>query len=658
MRTPFVSSIFDPEPRHDLEAYVRAGGGAGLAAARRVEPEAIIEEVAASGLRGRGGAGFPTGRKWRTVRAAVPPGQPVPVVVNAAEGEPGTFKDRMLIRHNPYRVLEGALIAARAVGADEVTIAVKASFEQETRRLSEAIQEIEAAGWADGVRIVLHGGPPAYLFGEETGLLEVLEGRQPFPRVAPPYRRGFDEAAREPDSGTARASVEEVEADVPSVVDNVETLANVPSIIADGAAAFRRLGTEDTPGTLLCTISGDTLHHGVAEVPAGTPLREVVDAIGEGLDEGRSILGVLCGVSGPLIPASLLDTPLSHSAMAEVGLTLGSAGFIVVDDSRDPVAVAHGVSKFLAVESCGQCEPCKRDGLALSGALDVLARGAGHERRAERPLAMVRDRLSTVADNARCNLARQQEAVVGSILALFGDAFRAHAEGRAESAEVYEVLPIVDIVDGRAVLDESERTKQPDWSHDPVGSGAWPAQRLEDTPVDVRVPDPTGTDAIGIGIGRTEPPLPTGDPLAPVEQAHEAIDELFRRVAEHPGDGALRDELADSLHELADVSTRIVTPMARRFAGAPGDDAAWAVEGHDRSMMASVDQLRDGPTSMGPDEIRELADDYHRHVELEDSILDMLRDVVDRRRLEDIAAAFEEAFLEAEEATESAPGHR
>jgi NADH:ubiquinone oxidoreductase subunit F (NADH-binding) len=655
MTSPFVSSIFDPEPRHDLEAYVRAGGGAGLAAARGVEPEAIIGEVVASGLRGRGGAGFPTGTKWRTVRAAVPPGTTVPVVVNAAEGEPGTFKDRMLIRHNPYRILEGALIAARAVGADEVTIAVKASFEQETRRLSEAIQEIEAAGWADGVRIVLRGGPSAYLFGEETGLLEVLEGRQPFPRVAPPYRRGFDEDAREPASATARASLE---GDVPSVVDNVETLANVPAIIAEGAAAFRRLGTDDTPGTLVCTVSGDTLHHGVAEVPAGTPLREVIDAIGEGLDDGRSILGVLCGVSGPLIPPSLLDTPLSHSAMAEVGLTLGSAGFIVVDDGRDPVAVAHGVSRFLAVESCGQCEPCKRDGLALSGALDVLARGPGHERRAERPLATVRDRLSTVADNARCNLARQQEAVVGSILARFEDAFRAHAEGRAEAAEVYEVLPIVDIVDGRAVLDEGERTKQPDWSHDPVGSGAWPAQRLEDTPVDVRVPDPSGTDAIGIGIGRTEPPPPTGDPLATVEEAHEAIDQLFRRVAERPGDEALRDELADSLHELADVSTRIVAPMARRFGGPPGDDAAWAVEGHDRSMMASVDHLRDGPSSMGPDEIRELADDYHRHVELEDSILDMLRDVVDRRRLEDIAAAFAEAFLEVEEATESAPGHR
>jgi NADH-quinone oxidoreductase subunit F len=187
------SRVLDSEPVPDLPAYVAGGGGEGLATARRLSPSEIIEEIEASGLRGRGGGGFPTGRKWRAVAANRSGVHPATVVVNAAEGEPGSFKDREILRRNPYRVLEGSLIAARAIGADRVVIALKASFADEAGRVRVAAGELVEAGWLDGVDIEVLEGPSEYLYGEETALLEVLDGRAPFPRVAPPYRHGADE---------------------------------------------------------------------------------------------------------------------------------------------------------------------------------------------------------------------------------------------------------------------------------------------------------------------------------------------------------------------------------------------------------------------------------------------------------------------------------
>jgi NADH:ubiquinone oxidoreductase subunit F (NADH-binding) len=647
----FVWRVLDRTPCPDLDAYVAAGGGDGLDAARRVDPEALIAEVAASGLRGRGGAGFPTGLKWRTVRASVPAGDPVPVVVNGAEGEPGTFKDRAIIRTNPFRVVEGALIAAIAMGADEVTLAVKSTFDQEIRRLTEAVQAVEAAGWSDGIRIRLSGGPAAYLFGEETAMLEVLDGRQPFPRVAPPYRRGVDESKVE---GVAGGGVNVTEAgdDVPALVDNVETIANIPAIVAHGADAFRAVGTETTPGTLVCTITGDTLRHGVAEVPAGTPLRAVVDEVGGGLDAERRILGVLCGVSGPVITPDLLDLPLDHEAMAAAGVSLGSCGFIVVDDRHDPVAVAQGVARFLSVESCGQCEPCKRDGLAVSRLLGDLVDGVG----GAAAIDGVRDRLSTVADGARCNLARQTEAVTASFLAAFGDRFARRAATEAP-VEPYAVAPIVDIAGERAVLDQTQLTRQPDWSHGRTDSGVWPAQRLADTPVDVRVPADEPTDAVGAGVGhgvgqRGDRPVaaPAVDPFEAIGRAHVAVERLLQRLGNHRDDPAVRGQVETSLRDLVDVSTRILTPMARRCAGARGDDAAWAVEGHDRALVDAAHHLADG-SAASADDVADLEASFRRHVQLEDALLDLLRDSMDETQMADLGAAVGEAQAEVGEHT-------
>jgi NADH-quinone oxidoreductase subunit F len=471
-----VERVLDAEPLASLDDYVGRGGGEGLHAATRLGPEGVIDDVEASGLRGRGGAGFLTGRKWRTVLESLSPALPATVVVNAAEGEPGTFKDRTIMRRNPYRVLEGALVAASAVGADAVIVALNASFHQEIERIGKAIEEVRTAGWTDEVELFMVEGPSHYLYGEESALLEVIAGRNPFPRVAPPFRSGVDELDPSTKSAAGEALAGPDTAPVPpTLVNNVETLANVPAIVAQGADWFRTLGTRQSPGTVACTISGAPRRHGVGEFPLGTPLGEVIEAVGGGPRRKRRLVAAMSGVANPLIPAEQFDTPLSYEAMEEIGSGVGAAGFIVFDDETDPVAVAHGVSRFLAVESCGQCTPCKQDGLTMATLFHRLRTGdAG-----ERELAQIEDHVRTVADEARCFLAHQHQRVAESILRLFPEQVRSHLDGRAPESAPELIAPIVDIVDGRAVLDERHADKQPDWTFDSVYSGQSPADRVQ-----------------------------------------------------------------------------------------------------------------------------------------------------------------------------------
>jgi NADH:ubiquinone oxidoreductase subunit F (NADH-binding) len=480
-----VHRVLPPSPFATLDEYVKAGGGRGLEVARQVEPVALIDEVEASGLRGRGGAGFPTGVKWRTVAANRSSFEPTSVVVNAAEGEPGTLKDRTLMRYNPYEVIEGAVIAALAVGAGRVLIATKGRFEVETERLRGAVDEMRAAGWLGDLPIDVFHGPNEYLYGEETALLEALDGRPPFPRVAPPFRRGVDEVVESPrdltsDSGLP-AHVEMAGAGgddpaPPTLVDNVETLANVPKIIARGKDWFRTEGTEQSPGTIVATVTGDTRRAGVGEVMMGTPLRDVIDLIGGGPGPERTIKAVLTGVSNTVVTADRLDTPVTYEDFRAIGSWLGSASFIVFDDASDMVSVAAGVSRFLAVESCGQCEPCKLDGLVLADKLRDLAAN----RASAADVALIRKRIDTVGDRARCSLAGQHQAVVGSILAAFDDEVQAHL---AETVEAVGVVPIVelrDIDDGVARWADDDVDKQPDWSYDDEWSGKVPADLMAD----------------------------------------------------------------------------------------------------------------------------------------------------------------------------------
>jgi NADH-quinone oxidoreductase subunit F len=359
-----VHRVLFPTPISSLDEYLKAHGGSGLEAAKGLDAEEIIEIIEASGLRGRGGAGFPTGRKWRTVRDYCSNFERTTVVVNAAEGEPGTFKDRTILANDPYQVLEGALIGARAVGADQIIVATKQAFAAENGRVRAALDEIKAAGWLDGIDIEIFAGPNEYLYGEETALLETIDGRYPFPRIAPPYRRGVREvveSAADVDSNSGLSAHVEMagpstDAEAPpTLVDNVETLANVARILARGADWFRTVGTAESPGTIVCTVTGSTVRSGVGEVDMGTTLREVIETIGGGPRPGRRIRAVLSGVSNAFIDGAALDTPLSYEAFAAIGSGLGSGGFAVFDDRDDLVAVAAGVSRFLAVESCGGC---------------------------------------------------------------------------------------------------------------------------------------------------------------------------------------------------------------------------------------------------------------------------------------------------------------
>ena len=474
---PAEARILDAEEVTTLEQYMGDGGGRALEAVRRLGPVGVIEDLEASGLRGRGGAGFPTGTKWRTVAEHSSPALPPTVVVNAAEGEPGTFKDRAILRRNPYRVLEGALAAATAVGGDQVVVAVKASFRREVELLRSAIDQMRKAGWASTVQVFIVEGPSEYLYGEETALLEVIAGRSPFPRVAPPFRHGVDEvgaAVATAASGVHMAGPEDEALTPPTLVNNVETFANAAAILAEGPDWFRAVGTDESPGTMVCTVTGRTRRHGVGEFAMGTPLAEVVDSIGGGTQSGRPVVAVMSGVASPLVPGSLLDTPVSYEGMQEIGSGLGTAGFIVFDDTADIAAVAHGVSRFLAVESCGQCTPCKQDGLALSELLDRLRRSeAGEEL-----LAEAADRVGTVAERARCFLAHQHQQVVESVLRLFPDQLRAHVSGDRGEARREMIVPIVDLDGDHAILDDKYWSKQPDWTYDEVYSGQSPADRV------------------------------------------------------------------------------------------------------------------------------------------------------------------------------------
>jgi len=465
-----VHRVLYPRPIISLADHVERGGGKGLTTAERVGPEGIIDRLAKSGLRGRGGAGFPTGVKWRTVAENSSAATPSTVIVNAAEGEPGTFKDRTILRRNPYLVVEGALIAARAVDADLVIFGMKEAFEGEIERVRAAIEEVEGAGWSEGVEILVYEGPDEYLYGEESALLETIDGGWPFPRVVPTFRRGLRTASM----------VDAPAADTPAValVNNTETLANVPRIVARGPNWFRTVGTEQSPGTMVCTVTGRTRHHGVGEVRMGTPLRKVIEAIGGGPRRGRHIKAVMSGVATGIITGADLDTPVSYETLSAIGSGLGSGGFIVFDDTVDMTAVAAGVARFLAVESCGQCSPCKLDGLNLAQRLAKLSasEAGSHD------IDVIRHRLTTVADRSRCFLATQQQVLVGSILEHFGDDAEAHLSNGLAPVEPELIAELIDIRGGTAVLDERHRQKQPDWTFNARDSGTVPVERYSAVP--------------------------------------------------------------------------------------------------------------------------------------------------------------------------------
>ena len=442
----------------NLDDYLAAGGGEGLRAARRLGPEATIDEITAAGLRGRGGGGFPTGAKWASVRSAG--GGRRYVVANGAEGEPATFKDRTLMRLDPYRIVEGTAIAAFALGAREAFLATKAAFSREIALLRRAVVELGAAGLLGDLTITIVEGPDEYLFGEEKALLEVIEGRDPLPRTLPPWQHGlFATVAMGWESGAAGSDLEP--ASNPTAVNNVETLAAAAHILARGATWYRSMGTAESPGTIITTVVGAVRRPGVHEVELGTRFSDLLERCGGPLP-GRSFKAALSGVSNAVLAADDFGVALTYEGLQAVGSGLGAAGFVVYDDQTDMVGVAREMSRFLSVESCGQCPPCKQGSMGIAQRLWQIESGIG----TDDDLGEINALLRTVTDANRCYLGTEVQQVVSSIMRAFPGDFVARLEQGGPALPTALVPLIKDILeDGTVVYDTRHRLKQPDWTY-------------------------------------------------------------------------------------------------------------------------------------------------------------------------------------------------
>lgn len=355
-------------------------------------PAEVRQRIRRSGLRGRGGAGFPTGLKWE--RVAAEPAEPRFVVANGDEGDPGAFMDRTVMESDPHRLLEGLLIAGYAVGACRGVVFVRAEYPLAVARLRRAIAEAEArgllgeavAGRRFRFRISLRVGAGAYVCGEETALMAAIEGRRGLPHPRPPYpaQRGLWQQ--------------------PTLINNVETLAAVPAILAIGPEAYAALGHGCSRGTKVLSLSGAIRHCGVVEVPLGLSLRELVETIGAGAPEGQRIKAVQTGgPTGGFIAASDLDTPLDYEAFAARGSALGSGGLVVIGDHTPiPELVLHGL-RFCANESCGRCVPCRAGTRTLVTLLEQLQAGGG-DRGAAHALALIEELAAMVRAASLCGL--------------------------------------------------------------------------------------------------------------------------------------------------------------------------------------------------------------------------------------------------------------
>jgi NADH-quinone oxidoreductase subunit F len=344
----YLSEHYGSDAYRTLAGYEASGGLAGLRAALERTPEQVVEDVKASGLRGRGGAGFNAGLKWSFMPRT---SERIKVLVcNGDESEPGSFKDRLILERGPLQVLEGILIAAWATGARKSFVYIRGEYKLPIARMRAAVEELYARGLLGrnilGKQgfdhdVVVHSGAGAYICGEETGLLESLEGKKGQPRKKPPF------PAQHGAFG------------LPTTVNNVETFAHVPFILSRGVEWFRAIGTEKSPGTTLFGVSGHVENPGLFELPLGTPLRELIERAG-GVRGGRQLKAIIPGgMSMPVLPPSDIDVPMAEEFLAQRGTHLGTGGVMVMDDTTCMVRAACVISYFFRDESCGQCTQCR-----------------------------------------------------------------------------------------------------------------------------------------------------------------------------------------------------------------------------------------------------------------------------------------------------------
>ena len=341
-----------------LDEYRAIGGYGALEKAHGMTRETVIEEISTATLRGRGGAGFPMGRKLSLVQPPEVAGKPTYVVANADESEPGSFKDREIMRRVPHRFIEGCLIAAHAIGSAHVFIYIRGEYGAEYEVLKAAADEVRDAELLGGVTLVIHRGAGAYICGEESALLESLEGNRGQPRPRPPFP---------PVSGLYAA---------PTLINNVQTLANVPIILEKGGAKYAKIGPESSPGTVVYSLSGNVERPGNYEALLGTTLRELIYDIGGGIPNGRALKAVIPGGSSvPVFTPDDIDTPADFDSIQAAGSFLGSAAIIVVDDRVCMVQLALRVEKFYMHESCGKCTPCREGTRWMVSLLEKIESG-------------------------------------------------------------------------------------------------------------------------------------------------------------------------------------------------------------------------------------------------------------------------------------------
>jgi len=403
------AGLIDPE---EIDDYVAHDGYVALGKAlTEMTPADVIAELDKAGLRGRGGAGFPTAAKWRMVARAE--GTPKYVICNADESEPGTFKDRLIIEGDPHSVIEAMTIAGYAVGANEGYVYIRGEYVLAQQRLARAIEQARALGFlGKGIfgsdfdfDIHIHAGAGAYICGEETALIESIEGKRGEPRARPPYPTTYGLWGK------------------PTLVNNVETLANVPPIIRNGATWYRQFGTPNSPGTKVYTILGNVNVTGLIEVPMGITLREVIAIYGKGMKGGAAFkLAQTGGSSGSIIPASLQDTPMDFDSFARAGVSLGSGALLICDEDTCVVDLARVLLNFFKVETCGKCTPCRVGTGRAKQILDSIAEGTAR-------LSDLKD-LETLADGlyvlSNCGLGQTAATPIRDILRHFRAEVEAH----------------------------------------------------------------------------------------------------------------------------------------------------------------------------------------------------------------------------------------
>ncbi|HUG48527.1 MAG TPA: NuoF family protein [Candidatus Limnocylindria bacterium] len=414
----------DPE---SIEDYVAHGGYSALRKAlTTMSPAQVRDEIVRSGLRGRGGAGYPTGLKWNTVAKAA--GSPRYAICNADEGDPGAFMDRTVLESDPHRVIEGLAIAAYAVGASEAYVYCRGEYPLVIRRVRKAIADAERAGYLGhavaetqfSLSMHVRLGAGAYVCGEETALIASIEGRRGTPVPRPPYPAV---------SGLW---------DRPTLINNVETLANVAPIIERGADWFASIGTAGSKGTKVFALAGHVRRTGLVEVPMGITLREIVFDIGGGMPEGRQFKAVQTGgPSGGCIPAQFLDMPVDYESLLEIGTYIGSGGMIVMDDSSCMVDVARYFMDFCRDESCGKCVPCRVGTTQLYMLLDGISRGLA----SLADLQQLEKLAGMVQRTSLCGLGQGAPNPICSTLRYFRDEYLSHIEQRTCPAGACPIAP-------------------------------------------------------------------------------------------------------------------------------------------------------------------------------------------------------------------------